>query len=245
MHDLDRCTQWAKEPPTGGSSSPRRSRPSSRPTVRRGSGRPSRRPRRGYARPWPPPQGSGVGGPRRPPLPWRAGNAGVRGGAAPRQPPQGTHGVWPHGVSWLVSHNHADSRVICMTGSRGRPGLSSARLAGDEGEQADPSLLDDGGALLSRPFSPYPYPSETQDRQSWALLRPVRYPKSLQNDRKWPPAIGPGASRILRAPLPRLTLLGYRTSQREARAQPKSNPSDDAVAGRNPDCSSSTTPPLT
>ena len=26
---------------------------------------------------------------------------GVRGGAAPRQPPQGTHGVWPQGVSWL------------------------------------------------------------------------------------------------------------------------------------------------
>ena len=27
---------------------------------------------------------------------------GVRGGAAPRQPPQGTHGVWPRGVRWLV-----------------------------------------------------------------------------------------------------------------------------------------------
>ena len=40
-----------------------------------------------------------VGAPRRPTLPWRAVNAGVRGGAAPRQPPQGTHGVWPHGVS--------------------------------------------------------------------------------------------------------------------------------------------------
>ena len=73
--------------------------------------------------------GFGVGAPRRPPLPWRAGNAGVRGGAAPRQPPQGTHGVWPHGVSWLVSHNHADSRLICMTGLRGRPGLLSARVA--------------------------------------------------------------------------------------------------------------------
>ena len=44
-----------------------------------------------------------------------------------------------------------------------RLGLSVARLAGDEGEQADPSLLDDdGSALLSRPFSPYPYPSETR-----------------------------------------------------------------------------------
>ena len=47
----------------------------------------------------------------------------VRGGAAPRQPRSGTHGVWPQRVRWLVSHNHADSRVICMTGSRGRPGL--------------------------------------------------------------------------------------------------------------------------
>ena len=52
---------------------------------------------------------------------------GVRGGAAPHQPPQGTHGVWPHGVSLLacllacllVSHNHADTRLICMTGSTG------------------------------------------------------------------------------------------------------------------------------
>ena len=52
---------------------------------------------------------------------------GVRGGAALRQSPQGTHGVWPQGVSWLVSHNHADPCLICMTGSRGRPGLWSAR----------------------------------------------------------------------------------------------------------------------
>ena len=76
---------------------------SSRLAVRRGSSRPGRLPRRGYARPWPPRRSSGVGAPRRPPLPWRAGNAGVRGGAAPRQPPLGTHGVWPHGVRWLVS----------------------------------------------------------------------------------------------------------------------------------------------
>ena len=33
------------------------------------------------------------------PLPQRRRSArGVRGGTAPRQPPQGTHGVWPHGV---------------------------------------------------------------------------------------------------------------------------------------------------
>ena len=86
-----------------------------------------------------------VGAPRRPTLPWRAGNAGVRGGAAPRQPPQGTHGVWPHGVTWLVSHNHADSRLICMTGSRGRPELLSAR----RGERSEPerALNRDGGRI--------------------------------------------------------------------------------------------------
>ncbi len=28
--------------------------------------------------------------------------SGVRGGTAPRQPPPGTHGVWPQGVSWLT-----------------------------------------------------------------------------------------------------------------------------------------------
>ncbi len=89
MHDLDRCTQWAKEPPTGGSSSPRRSRPSSRPTVRRGSGRPSRRPRRGFARPWPPRRGSGVGAPPPPAAPVAGRKRRVRGGAAPRQPPAG------------------------------------------------------------------------------------------------------------------------------------------------------------
>ncbi len=53
--------------------------------------------------PSPPRRVSRGGAPPRPPLPWRAGNAGVRGGRAPRQPPQGTHGVWPHGVRWLVS----------------------------------------------------------------------------------------------------------------------------------------------
>ncbi len=68
---------------------------------------------------------------------------GVRGGAAPRQSPQGTHGVWPRGVNWLVSHNHGDSRVICMTGSRGRPGLLSAR----RGERSEPERGSGPGGL--------------------------------------------------------------------------------------------------
>ena len=50
--------------------------------------------------------------------------AGVRRGGVPRQP-----AVIPW-VSWLVSHSHADSHLICMTGSRGRPGLLSARGCG-------------------------------------------------------------------------------------------------------------------
>ncbi len=46
---------------------------------------------------------------------------------------------------WLVSHNHADSRVICTTGSRGRPGLLSAR----RGERSEPerALNRDGGRI--------------------------------------------------------------------------------------------------
>ena len=43
----------------------------------------------------------GTLGPQPRTLPERGFTLGVRGGAAPRQPPQGTHGVWPQGVSWL------------------------------------------------------------------------------------------------------------------------------------------------
>ena len=48
-------------------------------------------------------------------------------------------------VCWLVSHNHADCRLICMTGSRGRPGLLSAR----RGERSEPerALNRDGGRI--------------------------------------------------------------------------------------------------
>ena len=50
-----------------------------------------------------------------------------------------------HGVRWLVSYSHADSRAICMTGSRGRPGLLSAR----RGERSEPerALNRDGGRI--------------------------------------------------------------------------------------------------
>ncbi len=142
--------QSARGAPTGGSLCPRRSRTSSRladpPRI---LFRPGHRPRRGSARSRR--RGSGGGAPPSLPLLRRAGNAGVRGGTAPRQPPQGTHGVWPQGVSWLVSHNHADSRVICTTGSRGRPGLLSAagaeQRAGSSGGHGGPS--PDAGDLAS------------------------------------------------------------------------------------------------
>ena len=54
-------TQSAKDPSTGGSSGPRRSRPSSPAGgPARDQRRPDRRPRRGYARPWPPRRSSGL-----------------------------------------------------------------------------------------------------------------------------------------------------------------------------------------
>ncbi|MCY3610657.1 MAG: hypothetical protein OXH51_03905, partial [Gemmatimonadetes bacterium] len=48
-------------------------------------------------------------------------------------------------LGMLVSHNHADSRVICTTGSRGRPGL----LSGRRGERSEPerALNRDGGRI--------------------------------------------------------------------------------------------------
>ena len=63
--------------------------------------------------------------PRR--LPERGFALGVRGGAAPRQPPQGTHGVWPHGVSWLddVSLRRASLGTASETPLRAPPGTAS------------------------------------------------------------------------------------------------------------------------
>ena len=94
-----------------------------------GSRRPDRRPRRGYARPWPPRRGSGVGASRRPPLPWRAGNAGVRGGAAPRQPRSGTRGVWPQRVCWLVSETRLGAQLPDKATGRGSERLLALACA--------------------------------------------------------------------------------------------------------------------
>ena len=104
-------TQSAKDPPTGRSSSPRRSRPRFRLAVHRGPRRRGRRPRRGSARPWPPRRGSRVGAPR-PSAPVAGRKRGVRGGAAPRQPPQGTHGVWLHGVSGATRAGQPQNRDV-------------------------------------------------------------------------------------------------------------------------------------
>ena len=81
---------------------------------------------------------------------WGAGFSGVRGGTAPRQPPQGTHGVWPHGVSWLVGlsprqaslgtpENTLDTDARdgggrAVTGKL--PGLSVASLKDGEGDRS-------------------------------------------------------------------------------------------------------------
>ena len=104
-----------------------RSRPSSRLAVRRGITSAGSSATTGLRSAVAPATGFGGWSTSPPAAPVAGRKRGVRGGAAPRQPPQGTHGVWPHGVSWLVSHNHADPCLICTTGSRGRPGLLSAR----------------------------------------------------------------------------------------------------------------------
>ena len=72
-------------------------------------------------------------------------NRGSQGARPPASPARGRAEAWPQGVSWLVSTNHADSRVICMTGSRGRPGLLRAR----RGERSEPerALSRDGGRI--------------------------------------------------------------------------------------------------
>ena len=49
--------------------------------------------------------------------------SGVRGGTAPRQPPQGTHGVWPQGVCWL---NHETGVLARPWGPRLRPSAATA-----------------------------------------------------------------------------------------------------------------------
>ena len=69
--------------------------------VRRGSRRPDRPPTKGK-RPAAAGDGDGVRKVEHPAARRSCGgpeNRGVRGGAAPRQPPQGMHGVWPQGVS--------------------------------------------------------------------------------------------------------------------------------------------------
>ena len=80
------------------------------------------------------PRATGFGGLehlRRPPLPWRAGNAGSEGAQPPASLRQGTHGVWPHGVSWLA----------CL--------LVSVRGCGLAVRGAYPKELRRGGAIPS------------------------------------------------------------------------------------------------
>ena len=55
-------------------------------------------------------------------------------------------------------------------------GLAAASLSGYRAKVS--VRLGDGGALCrAARFPPYPYPSETGDRRSWAIPRPVGSPK--------------------------------------------------------------------
>jgi len=47
-------------------------------------------------------------------------------------------------------------------------------------------------ATISPPDGVYPYPPETGDRRSWAMLRPVDFPKGDRNARKMVPQPGRG-----------------------------------------------------
>ena len=56
----------------------------------------------------------------------------------------------------------------------------------------------------ARSISPYPYPSGTGDRRSWAILRPVQYPKSPRNPQKRPRSPVTGCRTSNQAPVPAL-----------------------------------------
>ena len=73
---------------------------------------------------------------RRAPPRWRGSSptrravavAGVRGGAAPRQPPQGTREAWPQGACWLTRLSAARSRnVDSHCPGRGLPAFRASR----------------------------------------------------------------------------------------------------------------------
>ena len=76
------------------------------------------------------------------------------------------------------------------------------RPHGRGGTTGRPSLFGDGGALRRAPISPYPYPTETGDRRSEAILRPVGYPKcpGVPGNGLWAAVTGCGTSNQAPAP---------------------------------------------
>ena len=122
---------------------------------------------------------------------------GLKGGdATPRQSANVLHRV-----GWLTDHNSRKPALggAAETASQSTVrssvhwadavklrGLSVASLKDGEGGGRRRHLLGDSGDLCRPPFSPYPYPSETGDRRSGAILEPVDYPKRLRAAPKRP-----------------------------------------------------------
>ena len=137
-----RATQSARDSPTGGSSRPRPSRPSSRLAgpIEDHVGRIVGHDGAALGR------GDGLRGVEHTAARRSCGgaeNRGVKGGTAPRQPRSGTHAVWPRGVCWLNSKSSAQR----ARGPRVRAPSSTVGIqAADEAIPGDPYL-----ALEARP----------------------------------------------------------------------------------------------
>ena len=190
-------TQSARDPRTGGSSSPCRSRPSSRLTgpsriTATGSsamtgaalGRGPATGLGGWSTPPPaaPAAGRKQGGQRgRGPLPASLGDA--RSVATGSMLASATIGVAQASAADARESHPPHRREQRPPGRRGRAlRPHDRRPHGRRG--TPPRALPPSAPDHAARFSPYPYPSETRDRRSWAILKPVEYPKSSASDRR-------------------------------------------------------------
>ena len=136
---------------------------------------------------------------------------GSEGAQPPAKPLPGTHGVWPQRVGWLshltVAQASPEARRETLPARRpeqprpGRRGQAPRPLGrqphGRRGRTGRPVTPPRRRHLLPHgPFPPYPYPSGTGDRRSWAILRPVSTPKCLRNAPKRPPSPVAGSSQL-------------------------------------------------
>ena len=106
-------------------------------------------------------------------------------GASPSSAP-----LYPQRVSWL-SHLTVAQASPASRPRRRWPGCrgQAARPHGRWGQRATRHFLATAALAAAQRFPPYPYPSETRDRRSQAIPRPVGYPKCLRKPRKpplWP-----------------------------------------------------------